>query len=76
MNSMNFFRQKVSSPQEIEDKAVFEALKQKIRLAPKPIDRVVLFQKMRPFTQKYGWSGGKTRNGKKSRRKRLKKRKK
>jgi hypothetical protein len=74
---MNFFRQKVPSPQEIEDKAAFEELKRQIPLAIKPIDRVLIRQKMLPFTQKYGWSGGKTRNGKKkTRRKSLKKRKK
>jgi hypothetical protein len=72
---MNFFRQKVPSPQEIEDKAVFEELKRQIPLAIKPIDKELIRQKMLPFTQKYGWSGGKTRNGK-SRRKSLKKRKK
>jgi hypothetical protein len=72
---MNFFRQKVPSPQEIEDKEKFEELKRQIPLAIKPIDRALIRQKMLPFTQKYGWSGGK-RNGKKSKRKSLKKRKK
>ena len=75
MNSMNFFRQKVPSPQEIEDKEVFEELKRQRQLALKPTDKAPILHKMRPFEQKYGWSGGKTRNGK-SRRKSLKKRKK
>jgi hypothetical protein len=72
---MNFFRQKVPLPEETEDKAKFEELKRQILLAKKPIDKALILQKMRPFTQKYGWSGGKTRNGKKSIRKSLKKRK-
>ena len=57
MNSMNYFRPKEPSPEEIIDKEKFEELKRHIWLSKKPIDRALLIRDKIPFTQKYGVVG-------------------